>query len=523
MPHQKLLWTEVLPHLRRGLPAGVRLSLAFLLMAHLSLEHAWAANSLKAFPSAVGQGAVSVGGRGGDVYHVTNLLDYRSQADEKEIPGSLRHAIRSADGPRTIVFDVAGAIGLVSDLRVLQGHLTIAGQTSPGGITLWGYPVDISRGSDVIVRHLRIRTGDFNAIGVKSKPGRGKMDLNGDSANGLQVGGGARRLILDHLSVSWGMDETLSLTKCRGVTVQHCLISESLNDSYHPKGLHGYGSLIRGSLTAEEQTASTGGFTLYGNLWAHHRARNPSVAGQQRLHRGQSEAKRKRADVNLINNVIYDWGIRPTHRSTSGMIRVNLIGNYYVNGPENDTRAIFYCNNPGETHLYHDGNVHDWNQDAVVDGELVGDATDVQREFRGLEQIDSLADRSTGKPFPFIANVSDSVVSAEEAYKQVVDSVGAFLARDVIDKRTIDSLVNRTGGLIDSQEIFRQPNGQLAGIDDLPTVSREAGFDTDQDGMPNDFETQHGLNSQNPQDRNDTNLSELGYTNLEVYLNSLVQ
>ena len=118
---------------------------------------------LPAFPGAVGQGAAATGGRGGDVYHVTNLSDYDDDKGEPKIPGSLRHAIRSAQGPRTIVFDVGGAIKLRAPIEIHKSKLTIAGQTAPGGITVWGYPMEISKASDVVVRYMRARTGDFNA------------------------------------------------------------------------------------------------------------------------------------------------------------------------------------------------------------------------------------------------------------------------------------------------------------------------------------------------------------------------
>lgn len=473
-----------------------------------------------AFPGAVGQGARATGGRGGDVYHVTNLRDYNSQQGEKKILGSFRHAIRSAAGPRTIVFDVSGAIALSSTLEILKSNLTIAGQTSPEGITLWGYPVEITKGTDVIVRHLRIRTGDFHAAEMHGRPARGNGDLLGDDGNTFFIGGGASRVIVDHLSVSWCMDETLTVTGANDITVQNCLIGESLNDSYHTKGPHGYGSLIRGNLTKRQQADNVGGYTFYGNLWAHHRARNPSIAGQQKLRKGQSEVERRRNDLNLINNVIYDWGDQPTHRSTSGVIRVNMISNYYVNGPADDGDYIFNEDNPGESHIFHQGNYHDSNRDDVHDGMLVGEKA--IEKFVGFEAgEDELL--SETPPFPFVASLGSSILPAEAAYQRVVQSVGASLRRDVIDERTIDSLVKRTGNLLDTQEVYRGEDGSMGGIDDLPTTERPAGFDSDQDGMPDEFEKRRGLNPSDPKDGNSRNLSESGYTNLEVYLDSLVR
>src|SRR4051812_9101271 len=139
---------------------------------------------LVAFPGAVGQGATAAGGRGGDVYHVVNLSDYNEDKDEPKIEGSLRHAIRSATGPRTIVFDVGGPIKLHGRLYIRKNKLTIAGQTAPGGITAWGYPIEIANSSDVVIRYVRVRTGDFNARAAiaahtanKGATGKGAGDL----------------------------------------------------------------------------------------------------------------------------------------------------------------------------------------------------------------------------------------------------------------------------------------------------------------------------------------------------------
>jgi hypothetical protein len=484
--------------------------------------------TLPAFPGAVGQGAAATGGRGGDVYHVTNLLDYRSDSEEK-ITGSLRHAIRSATGPRTIVFDVGGAIKLREHLEIRKSNLTIAGQTAPGGITLWGYPLEISGASDVIVRYLRVRIGDFNvrAADTQSNAGdqaesKGANDLDPRSANGLDVGR-AKRVIVDHVSVAWGLDETLSVTRSRDVTVQNSIIAESLNESLHPKGSHGYGSLLRGELTPADQAAGIGGYTFYRNLWAHHRARNPSIGGQQRLDDGQAEADRRRTDVNLANNVIFNWADQPTHRSEMGEVRVNLVGNYFVNGPAKKSEHIFNEDNPARTVVFHRENMLDADQDSRHNGIAVGRVNDIKRTFRRFDAKDLLVGPTHGKPLNFFADVAKHVTSPEEAYARVVQSCGAGLSRDAIDERVIDSLVRRSGALINSQEIYRDANGMLAGIDDVPTSRRSAGFDTDGDGMPNEFELKHRLNPDDPADRNATGLSQLGYTNLEVYLSELAE
>jgi hypothetical protein len=474
-----------------------------------------------AFPGAVGQGAPATGGRGGDVYHVTTLADYVPD-DEEKIEGSLRHAIRSAEGPRTIVFDVGGAIALYAPLEIRKRNLTIAGQSSPGGVTLWGYPVEVSRASNVIIRYLRVRTGDFHARrrGGQAIPPGGNNDMDPSTANGLYVGNDSDLVILDHVSVSWGIDETLSVTRARNVTIQNSIIAESLNHSLHPKGDHGFGSLVRGELTPADQQAGVGGFTFFRNLWAHQRARNPSLGGQQSLERGQSEADRRRCDVNLVNNVIYDWGDQATHRSQLGEVRANVIGNYYIAGPAKAAKYFFRENTPGRTIVYQRDNACDFDQDGDHDGAVVPPA-DAARFFRDFGDDDSLA--SDGEPLNFLGDLASHATSAEEAYKLVVAGAGASLWRDAADRRVIESLVTRTGGLIDSQAQLRHADADLPGIDDLASTKRPDGFDSDADGMPDDFEARRGLDASDPADGAAATLDVHGYTNLEVYLNQLAE
>jgi len=499
-------------------------SLISLMLANaiaVASEKLRAEESLPAFPGAVGQGAKATGGRGGDVYHVTNLKDYDNFSGEQKIPGSLRHAIRAEMGPRTIVFDVGGTIELVAPLEILKDNITIAGQTAPGpGITLWGYPVKISTGSDIIVRHLRIRLGDFNVR--TAKKGGDDSSVRAAIGNGISVQGDANRVIVDHLSVSWGIDETFSVTNSRNVTVQNCLIAESLNDSYHPKGPHGYGSLIRGMVTPQDQERGEGGFTFFGNLWAHHRARSPSVGGEQSLGDGRSEMERRRTDLNLINNVVYNWRDQATHRSNTGDVRINMIGNTYICGPERSIQRIFKEDVEGKTAIYQRDNYIDDDQDNAHNGIIITTELQIAEGFQDFDSDDLLLSSNDGEPFSFL-NFVDRILPCEEAYAQVLGQVGAFLRRDAIDQRTINSVTKRSGQLIDSQEEFREEGGQLPGIDDLTAVHRREDFDTDQDGMPNEFEVRYGLDPNDPEDRNGTNLSNAGYTNLEVYLNSLMK
>jgi hypothetical protein len=490
---------------------------------------AGAANGeLAAFPGAVGQGAATVGGRGGDVYHVTNLEDYSRKRREQPIEGSLRHGIESADGPRTIVFDVAGAIPLAGRLEIENERLTIAGQSSPGGITLWGYPVEIDGAKDVVIRFVRVRCGEFNARPFQrdgappaAAEGRGNKDLDASSANAIDVGGGSERVILDHMSAAWGMDETCSVTHARDITIQHSIIAESLNNSFHAKGPHGFGSLVRGEVTAADQAAGRGGYTLFGNLWAHHMQRSPSIGGQQHLRNGESESERRGADVNLINNVVYDWGQRPTHRSESGEIRINFVRNYHVNGAAKSGAYVFYENNPAQSSVYQEGNFLDADQDADHDGRAIDTPERVAAAFQRFDEKDVLLSANSDAPFNFFASVAGEALPADEAYSRVVEFAGASLWRDAIDQRVIDSLVRRAGGIVNSPEEFRGTKGKIPGIDDLKTASRPVGFDTDHDGLPNDWESQRGLDPHDSADGQRSNLSSAGYTNLEVYLHEL--
>jgi hypothetical protein len=476
-----------------------------------------------AFPGAVGQGAAASGGRRGDVYHVTTLADYHPK-NETKIPGSLRHAIRSAEGPRTIVFDVGGAIELHAPLEIHKSNLTIAGQTAPSpGITLWGYPVEITKATNVIFRYLRFRMGDFHVrVGDSTKPHsyQGNGDLDPQSANAMFIGGGSDTVICDHLSTCWSTDETFSVTTCRNVTIQNCIIAQSLNNSFHPKGEHGYGSLIRGELSLEDQAAGAGAFTFYRNLWAHHRARNPSFGGQQNLDDGQSETDRRRTDVNLINNVVYDWRDQAFHRSELGTVRANVISNYFVCGPEKRVDRVFKEGASDETQVFHAGNFLDSDQDADHDGHDVSNGKAAEKAFQNFDDADQLLSENS-KPFSFIGKLEHNIVSANAAYENVVATVGCSLTRDAVDEALIDSLTSRTGNLIDSQEELRDSSGKLAGIDDVPENHRPTDFDTDRDGMPNEFEKSHSLDPANPADGNGTQLSDAGYTNLEVYMNGL--
>jgi len=454
-------------------------------------------NKLPAFPGAVGFGAIATGGRGGDVYHVTNLRDYGR--GEPAIVGSFRHAVESTNGPRTIVFDTGGNIALKRTLTLSEDDLTIAGQSAPGdGITIWGYGVKIVRSTNIIIRGLRFRVGDFNLRANNGKPSKGNGDLRGDQADPLEIGW-SDRIIIDHVSATWGIDETLTSWLSTNITIQNSIIAESLNDSYHDKGLHGYGALIQGEMTEQLRASNTGGVSYYGNLFTKQYRRSP--------------AYNNRTDLEIVNNVVYDWGKQAGHTDQGGKLdsRINYIGNYVIAGADTkfEIKQIAYDEYLGtDSQFYHRGTYVDADLDKAHNGNAVGDEAFVYFE----SPFES-------KPFDFPIQKSGRALAAPEAYKRVVATAGAYLQRDYHDQRIIDEMVNRTGRILGSQDELVA----LYGIAD-PIVSLDPGIapaDGDRDGMPDRWETVNGLDPTDAADRNGTALSGDGYTNVEVYLNGL--
>jgi hypothetical protein len=450
------------------------------------------AAEVPAFPGAIGFGACAMGGRGGDVYHVTHLGDSG--------PGSLRHGIESATGSRTIVFEVGGTIDLSRPLVLNRSFLTIAGQTAPGGIGTLGYPVIVSGATDVVIRFLRFRTGDLHAEGISDKPPRGHGDLPGDAADALSVGN-AQRVMIDHVSASWGMDETLSITRSSDVTVQDSIVSEGLDDSYHPKGRHGYGSLLRGT--------GVGGTSIVGTLYAHHHLRSPAIGGLQDPPEGQP---RPGLDVELVNNVVYNWLAFPSHTVEGlGATRLEFVGNVSIAGPDTSTsglacRDCAFITLPWDVlagddlRIHRSGNLVDTDQDGVHD------------------PVPATASDFWGGPFTEVAlpfgfsRQAYEVLDAASAYHEVLAGAGASLWRDAIDRRIVTEVAARTGGVIDSQD---EVGGWGA-----PPAPHPAPVDADRDGMADAWELTRGLDPTDPEDRNGHNL-DAAYTNLEVYLDLL--
>jgi pectate lyase len=404
--------------------------------------------SLRAFPGAEGEGAFATGGRGGDVYTVTNRNDAG--------PGSLRQGIVSAPGvPRTIVFAVAGTIELRSRLTINRDNLTIAGQTAPGGgITITGWPVVVSRARNVIIRHLRFRMGDANCPAVQ------------DDALWVDR---SQNVIIDHVSASWSVDETLSVTDSSGVTVQWSFITESLRSSCHEKGAHGYGSLIR---------FGNGRVTYYRNLFAHHDSRNPRLGDNIAL--------------DFVNNVVYNWGSTAGYSGAAeeGNTRLNLVGNSYVAGPSSTNRNRAFVGGSANTTIYVESN--------LMNG--------VDTEWQMISGAFTRREESRHETVQI-----EGVSAPEAALLAVLRAGGANRSRDSVDERIVEQVRAQTGRIINSP---REVGG-------LPAIAEaNAPQDSDGDGMPDEWERRNSLN---PMDATDgARLTPSGYSNLEVYLNSLV-
>jgi pectate lyase len=393
----------------------------------------------KAFPTAEGYGQYAQGGRGGKTLWVTNLNDAG--------PGSLREAVETP-GPRTVTFRVGGIIELKSQLSITEPYLTIAGQTAPGdGVCLKGRRVHVNA-HDVIIRYLRVRLGDEQ---------RTSDDAIATYRNGHDV-------ILDHCSASWSVDETLSATHARNVTVQWCFITESLNRSSHTKGRHGYGSLINGQEVS-----------YHHNLYAHHSSRVPRPA---------------ECILDFRNNVIYDFGRGYNHNEKT---RMNYVGNYIK--PRGDQRFSFQVGGPNSRIFFAD-NFHAADPAATRDNGLL---------FR--LQNTTLAEIAAPQAFAIEPTTTDS---PEAAYVRVLQSAGATLPRrDAVDARIVDQVTNGTGKIIDSQN-------EVGGYPEYK--SGPAPSDADDDGMPDEWETKHGFARRAADNNQDADGD--GYTNLEEFLNS---
>jgi pectate lyase len=422
------------------------------------------AAELPAFPGAEGFGATTPGGRGGKILIVTNLDDSG--------PGSLREACM-AKGPRIIVFRVSGTVALKSDLSVREPYLTIAGQTAPGdGICLRDATFGVAT-HDVVVRYLRCRLGDATSR----------------QADSFDVLHGSSNVVVDHCSATWSIDECLSLSgNNQNITVQWCLIGESLNHSKHSKGDHGYGSLAR----------ANGPVTFHHNLWLHNDSRNPRMGDNY----GRSTTFPR---FDFRNNVIYDYG-GTASGLTQGKLEINYVANYLRPGPSSKARTPITIGPKSDIQFFIRDNIVDGNKALTADNTRFFSTIEFPETNTDGATVMKREVRTVDKPFnaPHI-----TTVPAKRLLEYVLPKVGATLPkRDAVDARLIDHVRNRGGKIIDSQE-------EVGGWPDLK--SGEVPLDSDNDGIPDAWETKHNLDPRNSADASLTGKD--GYSNIEEYLN----
>ena len=441
--------------------------------------------SVPAFPGAEGYGAMTRGGRGGKVILVTNLNDSG--------PGSLREACK-AEGPRIVVFTVSGTITLESRLRISNPYITIAGQTAPGdGICIRRYPISINA-SEVIIRYIRVRLGD-------------ETDNDADAISGRYH----RNIILDHVSASWSIDETVSIYHCENVTIQWCLISESLYNAGHVKGTHGFGGIWGSNYS-----------TYHHNLLAHHTSRNPRFASGC----GYNDFR---------NNVVYNWGYNSAYggekqqegREEFNFAVINMVANYYKPGPATRPGEVTHRIVEPYSRNSPDGFAKWYVADNVVHGNPAVTANNWDGGVQPQGGSSHISKLKLDEPFDAI---TINQQTAEEAYSSVLESVGASLPkRDSIDARIVDETRNgyatyegityknkrrvpnewKKCGIIDSQ-------ADVGGWPELKSLS--APLDSDADGMPDEWEKRYGLEPQNASNASQDTDND-GYTNIEEYLN----
>lgn len=450
-----------------------------------------------AFPGAEGSGKYAIGGRGGDVYHVTNLNDSGE--------GSLRYGIENATGPRTIVFDVSGVIQLQSRLVCNKPNITIAGQTAPGiGIMLRDYEFG-ANSDDGITRFMRFRYGHGD-------------DWNGTSANqntGNAGGLSANYGIMDHCLLGWGSDETFSSRGAKNITFQHSLIGESLNQNGHknyfdskPTVQHGYAASIGGEVGS-----------FHHNLLAHNEGRNWSMAGGL-----DPTGVYYAGKMNIYNNVVYNWGGRATDGGTH---EGNFVNNYYKEGPATTQHFIFIAeiekgarDETDYQKYYVNGNLR-YN---YTDGIITNDS--YRNTYKEDIKSGITANWNIFQNEPFIFwDKESNVESAEAAFKNVLSDVGCnYQELDNNEKRLIqesrDGTYTKTGsrsgkaGLIDKESDSEGWNGL-----GIISETRPADWDTDGDGIPNWFETAKGWSNVNLNNNHIDGASTGWYTDLEIYLN----
>ena len=485
-----------------------------------------------AFPGAEGHGRYVTGGRGGEIRHVTTLADDGKTSTK----GTFRWAVNGS-AKKIVVFDVGGVIALTKDLTI-GANTTILGQTAPApGITLRYYTIQPSE--NCIIRFIRSRRGQ-------------EKDVN-DGADAIWQRN-KTGIIIDHCSFSWSIDEVASFYDNNNFTMQWCTIGESLNNAGHDKGAHGYGGIWGGKLAS-----------FHHNLICHVGNRSPRFNGARYEWKGYTSNKLysqyqwanevQAENVDFRNCVIYNCGNGCYGGPGGGQI--NIVNNYYKTGPAATTNRVTQVtvgasgNASGHPNLWTmtsryfiDGNqmnntpnYNGWSNIAYDDGTYIidgerwspdpkhynGENVTYKKNSAGTDCIRIRLD----EPAP-IGEVTTH--TAANAFEQVLTYSGASLNMDDVDTRYFDEA--RKGTATYSGSVTKK-KGRIDLVSDVNgyteatfgTGSREAGFDTDNDGIPDAWETANGLN---PNDASDAKLYTIDtekqwYTNIEVYANSLVE
>lgn len=455
-----------------------------------------------AFPTAEGFGKYASGGRGGKVVEVTNLND----AGE----GSLRWALTEAGRENaTIVFRVSGIIDIGPDpqrkhersIRAKLKNVTIAGQTAPGeGILLRGGKLNLGGSENVIIRNIRSRLGTIGDP-AKSK----KENFIEGGAIGIE---NARNIIIDHCCFGWSGEENVTMYDNHYTTLQWCIIHEGLHDAGHKKGVRGYGCQWGGSPA-----------TFHHNLLAHNDSRSPRING----------ASNPKGDRNVFleyqNNVNFNWGRRNScyggenEAGEGSTHECNFVGNYYKPGPAHpDDNVFIELSNARKGKLLTSPSRWYMN-DNVMEGVKARDSWALVSNQTGftIDQQKSMQRLQTADYQPYLTKAE----SARKAYKKVLAKAGT-IHRDVVERRIIEDV--RSG-----RPRYQGLSAHKPGIIDSPAdaegwpqyADAQPVADNDHDGMADEWERAHGLNPNDPDDRNKV-ISKAGYTALEVYLNSLM-
>lgn len=503
-----------------------------------------AAQNAPAFPGAEGHGRYVTGGRGGKVYHVTSLADDGSE-------GTLRWALKQS-GARTIVFDVSGTIELTSNLQISNGAVSVLGQTAPyPGITIAYYTCE-PKTSNIIMRFLRFRRSQVK-------------DVN-DGADAL-FARNRNNIIIDHCSFSWSIDEVVSCYDNKNFTLQWSTAAEGLCNPGHSKGSHSYGGIWGGKQAS-----------FHHIFLAHCQNRMPRFNGaryqQTNFDKTLFENTVDGERVDFRNCLIYNWGNGNGCYGGPGGGYINMVNNYYKAGPgtSNKTRVtqvtVGSSGNSTPTELrglcsryFIEGNYvtaagdkaenYDW-QGVIYDGGLVmKDGENYMKdpnhkfgskvEYVNINGVDCVKVKLDS---PIDAG-EVTTHSAQTAYEKVLELSGACLYRDAVDARYMEecrtgtvtyqgnvpmpgkSEKSGTKGIVDW---VNDPAAatQEAGVPSFPELesnTRPADWDTDGDGIPNEWEILNGLDPDDPADGALYTLDseKHWYTNLEVYANSLVE